>query len=74
MRRLRKSDLRRLLSFPQWLRVPCLRTVQQDNKPNLSLCGKPGVVYLVSDDRQLIFEYGTKSTMMALCPRGIGIR
>lgn len=67
MRRLRKADQRRLRAFPRWLHVPCVRPFLRN--ADIYLCAKPGLVYQVSDKKQLIFQFGSRATKMALCPR-----
>jgi hypothetical protein len=70
MRRLRKPDRVRLRSLPLWLRVPCTHTI----KPRIlgatvkRLCGQPALVYLVSDEKQLDFEFGPPGVYLPLCP------
>jgi len=70
MRRLRKPDRVRLRSLPLWLRVPCTHTIKPRTLGSTEkrLCRQPGLVYLVSDKKQLRFEFGTPAVHVALCP------
>ncbi len=72
MRRLRKPDRIRLRSLPLWLRVPCAKTIKPRCFSSSSverLCGDPGLVYLVSDRRQLGFEFSSPFVKVVMCPR-----
>ena len=70
MRRLRKPDRVRLRSLPLWLRVPCVRLIKprKNGSTEKRLCWQPGLVYLVSDKKQLRFEFGADAVHVALCP------
>jgi len=70
MRRLRKPDRLRLRSLPLWLRVPCTHTIKprRFGSEEKRLCGQPGVLYLVSDAKQLHFEFGISARLLPLCP------
>jgi hypothetical protein len=72
MKRKPTKALRQAIAkIPRWLRIPCSHTINPRNlrmQLPTRLCAAPGLIYEISNPKQLKFEWGSQSNKQPLCP------